>query len=226
MYLPKHFEETRPERLHGFISAHPLGLLITHGIQGLVANPIPFLLQAQRGAKGTLIGHVARANPVWRDLAASTSAAASAAGAAGALGPTQALVVFQGAQGYISPGWYPAKQEHGKVVPTWNYSTVQARGPLQVHDSPDAVRAVVHALTSHFEAGQRAPWAMVDAPADYIETMLRAIVMIEVPIVELVGKFKLSQNRSTADRLGTEAGLQERGESALAADMQSLREAP
>ena len=218
MYLPKHFEETRPERLHGFIGAHPLGLLITQGSQGLVANPIPFLLQAQRGAKGTLIGHVARANPVWRDVAAST--------VAGAAGAAQALVVFQGAQGYISPGWYPAKQEHGKVVPTWNYSTVQARGPLQVHDSPDAVRAVVHALTSHFEAGQRAPWAMVDAPADYIETMLRAIVMIEVPIVELVGKFKLSQNRSTADRLGTEAGLQERDESALAADMQSLREAP
>lgn len=221
MYLPNHFEETRPDRLHGFIGAHPLGLLITQGSQGLVANPIPFLLQTQRGAKGTLIGHVARANPVWREVAAST-----VAGAAGAAGAAQALVVFQGAQGYISPGWYPAKQEHGKVVPTWNYSTVQARGPLQVHDSPDAVRAVVHALTSHFEAGQRAPWAMVDAPADYIDAMLRAIVMIEVPIVELVGKFKLSQNRSSADRLGTEAGLQERGESALAAAMQSLREAP
>ena len=214
MYLPKHFEETRPERLHAFIGAHPLGLLVTQGSQGVVANPIPFLLQAQRGAKGTLIGHVARANPVWRDLVATTAGAA------------QALVVFQGAQGYVSPGWYPAKQEHGKVVPTWNYSTVQARGPLQVHDTPDAVRAVVHALTSHFEAGQRAPWAMADAPADYIETMLRAIVMIEVPIEELVGKFKLSQNRSSADRLGTEAGLADRGETGLAAAMQALREAP
>lgn len=214
MYLPKHFEETRPERLHAFISAHPLGLLITQGSQGLVANPIPFLLQAQRGTQGTLIGHVARANPVWRELLPDTA------------GAVQALVVFQGAQAYISPGWYPAKQEHGKVVPTWNYSTVQARGPLQVHDSPHAVRAVVHALTSHFEAGQRAPWAIAQAPADYIDAMLRAIVMIEVPIEGLVGKFKLSQNRSTADRLGAEAGLQARGESALAADMQSLREAP
>ena len=217
MYMPKHFEESRPERLHAFIAAHPLGLLITQDSRGLVANPIPFLLQAQRGAKGTLIGHVARANPVWRD-------------AAGAAGVQQALVVFQGAQGYVSPGWYASKQVHGKVVPTWNYSTVQARGPLQVHDTPEAMRAVVHALTTHFEAGQRTPWAMADAPADYIETMLGAIVMIELPIVELVGKFKLSQNRDQADRLGTEAGLADRGHSdlttSLAADMQALREAP
>ena len=209
MYLPKHFEETRPERLHGFIAAHPLGLLITQDSRGLVANPIPFLLQAQRGAKGTLIGHVARANPVWRETVAAT----------------QALVVFQGAQGYISPGWYASKKEHGKVVPTWNYSTVQARGPLQVHDTPDAVRAVVHALTTHHEAGQRAPWAMADAPADYIETMIAAIVMIEVPIVELVGKFKLGQNRGTADRVGAEDGLIDRGNTALAADMLALRKA-
>ena len=210
MYLPKHFEETRPERLHAFIAAHPLGLLITHDSRGVVANPIPFLLQPARGANGTLIGHVARANPVWRET----------------LAATQALVVFQGAQGYISPGWYASKQEHGKVVPTWNYSTVQARGPLQVHDTPEAMRAVVHALTSQHEAGQRAPWAMADAPAGYIETMLGAIVMIEVPIQELVGKFKLGQNRGTADRLGTEAGLAERGEAALGAAMQALREAP
>ncbi len=210
MYLPKHFEETRPERLHGFIAAHPLGLLITHDSRGVVANPIPFLLQPARGAKGTLIGHVARANPVWRETVAAT----------------QALVVFQGAQGYISPGWYASKHEHGKVVPTWNYSTVQVRGPLHVYDTPEAMRAVVHALTTHHEAGQRAPWAIADAPADYIETMLGAIVMIEVPIVELVGKFKLGQNRGTADRLGTEAGLAERGETGLAAAMQALREAP
>ena len=210
MYLPKHFEETRPERLHGFIAAQPLGLLITHDSRGVVANPIPFLLQAQRGAKGTLIGHVARANPVWRETVAAT----------------QALVVFQGAQGYISPGWYASKHEHGKVVPTWNYSTVQVRGPLHVYDTPEAMRAVVHALTTHHEAGQRAPWAIADAPTDYIETMLGAIVMIEVPIVELVGKFKLGQNRNTADRLSTEAGLAERGETGLAAAMQALREAP
>ena len=214
MYLPKHFEETRPERLHAFIAAHPMGLLVTQDSLGVVANPIPFLLQAQRGAKGTLIGHVARANPVWRDAAGT------------AAGVQQALVVFQGAQGYVSPGWYASKQEHGKVVPTWNYSTVQARGALQVHDTPEAMRAVVHALTTHFEADQRAPWAMADAPADYIETLLGAIVMIELPIAELMGKFKLSQNRSIADRLGTEAGLADCGHTDLAADMQALREAP
>ena len=210
MYLPKHFEETRPEPLHAFIAAHPLGLLITSDTNGVVVNPIPFLLLPRQGEQGTLIGHVARANPVWREL-----------GQGG-----EALVVFQGAQGYISPGWYPAKQEHGKVVPTWNYSTVQVRGPLKVHDTPDAVRAVVHALTTHHEAGQRAPWAMADAPADYIETMLGAIVMIEVPVVELVGKFKLGQNRGTADRVGTEAGLNDRGNTALAADILALRKTP
>jgi transcriptional regulator len=210
MYLPKHFEETRPERLHGFMRAYPLGLLITLDDQGLVANPIPFMLLPNQGAQGTLIGHVARANPVWQNTP----------------GAMAALVVFQGPQGYVSPGWYASKPEHGKVVPTWNYSTVQARGPLVVHDTVDAVRAVVHTLTTHHEAAQAQPWAMKDAPADYIEHMLRAIVMIEVPITALVGKFKLSQNRSTPDRHGVEAGLNERGEAALSSTMQSQRVAP
>ena len=210
MYLPKHFEETRPERLHGFMAAYPLGLLITHSDACIVANPIPFMLLPAKGDKGSLIGHVARANPVWRQAQAGA----------------EALVAFQGPQGYVSPGWYASKAEHGKVVPTWNYSTVQARGPLVVHDSVEAVRAVVHTLTTHHEASQRQPWAMADAPADYIEQMLRAIVMIEVPITALVGKFKLSQNRGTADRLGVERGLAERDETDLQATMQAWREAP
>ncbi len=210
MYLPKHFEETRPERLHGFIAAYPLGLLMTHSPTGLVANPIPFMLLSAQGDKGTLIGHVARANPVWRETQAAS----------------EALVAFQGPQGYVSPGWYASKAEHGKVVPTWNYSSVQARGPLVVHDSAEAVRAVVHTLTTHHEASQRQPWAMADAPADYIEQMLRAIVMIEVPITALVGKFKLSQNRSGADRVGVENGLAECDETDLQATMQSGRESP
>jgi transcriptional regulator len=210
MYLPKHFEETRPERLHGFMSAYPLGLLITQGTGGVVANPIPFMLLPQQGAQGTLIGHVARANPVWKQAA----------------GAHDALVVFQGPQGYVSPGWYASKPEHGKVVPTWNYSTVQARGPLVVHDTVEAVRAVVHTLTTHHEAAQAQPWAMQDAPADYIDQMLRAIVMIEVPVSHLVGKFKLSQNRSTPDREGVEAGLEERGEAGLSSTMQTWRLAP
>jgi transcriptional regulator len=217
MYLPKHFEETRSERLHAFINAYPLGLLMTMDSTGLVANPIPFmLLPCETAEAGTahithrLIGHVARANPVWREAQADV----------------EALVAFQGPQGYVSPGWYPSKKEHGKVVPTWNYSSVQARGPLRVHDSVEAVRAVVHALTTHHESTLSQPWAMKDAPADYITQMLGAIVMIEVPIRQLVGKFKLSQNRSTPDREGVEAGLQARDESALATSMQAARQAP
>ena len=210
MYLPQHFEESRPERLHGFMTAYPLGLLVTQSAAGVVANPIPFWLLPKQGDKGTLIGHVARTNPVWKETPSSS----------------QALVVFQGPQGYVSPAWYASKAEHGKVVPTWNYSTVQARGPLVVHDSIEAVRAVVHTLTTHHESSQRQPWAMRDAPADYIEQLLRAIVMIELPITALVGKFKLSQNRSGADRLGVESGLAERDEAELQAMMQSAREVP
>ena len=200
MYLPKHFEETDPTRLHEFIKAHALGLLITTNANGVVANPIPFLLQPERGEHGTLIGHVARANPVWRET----------------LPGSEALVVFQGEQAYISPGWYESKKEHGKVVPTWNYANVQARGVLQVHDEREAVRRVVHALTTRHEATQTTPWAMADAPPDYIEQMLGMIVAIELPIRTLVGKMKLSQNRGLADRLGVEAGLAAMGEMAAA----------
>ena len=208
MYLPKHFEETRPEPLHAFIAAHPLGLLITSDTNGVVVNPIPFLLLPRQGEQGTLIGHVARANPVWREF-----------GQGG-----EALVVFQGAQAYISPGWYASKREHGKVVPTWNYQTVQARGTLAVRDDREAVRAVVHALTTHHEARQAKPWAMADAPPEYIEQMLGMIIAIELPIRSLVGKMKLSQNRPLADQLGTEAGLAAMGDEAAARAMRSLRE--
>ena len=200
MYLPKHFEETDTTPLHAFVKAHALGLLITTDANGVVANPIPFLLQPERGAHGTLIGHVARANPVWRET----------------LPGSEALVVFQGELAYISPGWYESKKEHGKVVPTWNYANVQARGVLQVHDEREAVRRVVHALTTRHEATQTTPWAMADAPPDYIEQMLGMIVAIELPIRTLVGKMKLSQNRGLADRLGVEAGLAAMGEMAAA----------
>jgi transcriptional regulator len=213
MYIPKHFEETRPERLHAFVTAHPLGLLVTMDGDGLVANPIPFLLQPERGEHGTLIGHVARANPVWR--ASRTD--------------VEAMVVFQGAQAYVSPGWVPGKAEHGKVVPTWDYSSVVARGPLVVHDGRDAVLAVVHSLTTHHEGSQRKPWRIADAPADYTERLLSAIVAIEIPLRSLVGKYKLEQHRTAADRLGVESGLKTSPQAAapaLAADMQALREAP
>ena len=160
-----------------------------------MANAIPFMLEAERGEFGTLVGHVARANPVWLPPAAGQAV-------------PEALVVFQGPDGYISPSGYPSKAEHGKVVPTWNYAVVQARGPLRVLDDAAATLALVTRLTAHHEATQRSPWAVADAPDDYIAAMLRAIVFIEIPLTSLIGKYKLSQNRSAADRAGVVANLQ------------------
>ncbi len=189
MYLPSHFEETRPALLQALLAAHPLGLLITQDAQGLpVADALPFLLEpgADAASPGTLLGHVARANPLWRSASVGRPV----------------LVVFQGPGAYVSPSGYPSKAEHGKVVPTWNYAMVQARGTLQVRDDPAAARALVGRLTAHHESALAQPWAVDDAPADYIASMLRAIVAIEIPLISLVGKYKLSQNRSPADRQG------------------------
>ena len=192
MYLPAHFEEARTEVLHTLIRAHPLATLITLNEGGeLQANPIPFLVDPGQLAHGTLRGHVARANPLWRE----------------SRGDVEALVVFQGAQSYISPNWYPAKAEHGKVVPTWNYIVVQARGKLRAIDDAAWLRALVERLTERHESRQDKPWRLGDAPPDYTQTMLGAIVGIEIEITGLVGKWKVSQNRSAADRAGVAAGL-------------------
>jgi len=188
MYLPVHFEEKRVEVLHGLVRSHPLGLLVTHGQAGLQANNIPFLIDPGPGPLGTLRAHVARANPVWREGG-------------------EALVVFQGPQAYVSPGWYASKAEHGKVVPTWNYVTVQARGTLRAVDDAAWLHALVTRLTGVHEAPQARPWAVADAPPVYIDTMLRAIVGIEIELVALAGKWKVSQNRSAADRAGVVTGL-------------------
>ncbi len=206
MYLPAHFEEKRPEVLHELMRAHPLAVLITQGASGLQANPIPFVLDADpAGGPGVLRAHVARANPVWRE----------------ARTDTESLVVFQGPQAYISPGWYPSKALHGKVVPTWNYCIVQGRGALRVIDDAAWVHAFVTRLTQRHEASQSKPWAVSDAPPDYIETMQRAIVGIEISLTALTGKWKTSQNRSAADRNGVAHGLAQRGGSD-AADMAAL----
>lgn len=192
MYLPVHFEETRPEVLHQLVHDHPLGLLITQGDSGLQANPIPFLLDADpAGGPGILLAHVARANPLWRE----------------ARGDVDSLVVFQGPQAYISPALYPSKAATGKVVPTWNYVMVQARGRLRVVDDTGWLRTLVNRLTTRHEAGRAAPWQVGDAPADYIEAMLRAIVGIEIRLGALTGKWKVSQNRTAADRAGLAQGL-------------------
>jgi len=196
MYVPSHFEESRAEVLHALIRSQPLGLLVTQSDAGLQANTVPFLLDLDpAGGPGILRAHVARANPLWRETRADA----------------EALVVFQGTQAYVSPGWYPSKAEHGKVVPTWNYVMVQARGTLRAIDDASWVRAFVTRLTTHHEAAQAKPWAVTDAPADFIEATMRAIVGIEITLSALTGKWKVSQNRSAADRAGVANGLRAAG---------------
>ena len=197
MYLPSHFEETRTEVLHALMQAHPLGLLITLSQDGLQANPIPFLIDPDPGRFGTLRGHVARANPLWRDSRFDL----------------ESLVVFQGPQAYVSPSMYPSKAEHGKVVPTWNYVAVQAHGRLRCIDDAAWLRALVGRLTQTHEAARDKPWAVEDAPADYVATMLRGIVGIEIELTRLSGKWKVSQNRSADDRQGVAQGLWQQGAS-------------
>ena len=210
MYQPAHFAETRNEVLHAFIAEHPLGTLITLNTGGeLQANPIPFFIDATPEGPGILRGHVARANPVWRETRDDTAA----------------LVVFAGPHSYISPSWYPSKGATGKVVPTWNYVVVQARGRLRAIDDATWLRAFVERLTKRFESPRAVPWHVSDAPADYIDTMLRAIVGIEIELTALIGKWKVSQNRGAADREGVVAGLHEiaeRNGDAQAAAMAAL----
>jgi transcriptional regulator len=191
MYCPAHFEEARPEALHALLRSHPLATLITQGTDGLQVNLIPLLWRPGGGQNGTLVGHVARANPLWHatDFALPVTA------------------VFHGPQGYISPSWYATKAETGKVVPTWNYALVQATGELHVHDDPAWVHALVTELTQQHEAQFAAPWAVSDAPGDYVASQLRAIVGIEIALTALVGKFKLSQNQPERNRAGVQAGL-------------------
>jgi len=191
MYQPAHFKEERLPVLHGLIGAHPLATLVTLGAEGLEANHIPLLLDPERGPHGTLVGHVARANPVWKNHDVAQGA----------------LAVFAGPQVYISPSFYPSKRETGMVVPTWNYATVHAWGPLVVHDDAEWLRALVTRLTETHEAASAVPWQVTDAPADFIDKMLKAIVGIEIPIRRLEGKWKVSQNRPAPDREGVVASL-------------------
>jgi transcriptional regulator len=191
MYQPPPHEETDPAVLHALMRAHPLGAWVVPGVDGLIANHVPFLVDATRGPHGTLVAHVARANPVWKALAA----------------PAASVVMFQGAQAYVTPSWYPTKHAHGKAVPTWNYAVVHAHGVPRVVDDAGWLLAHVTQLSNTHEAGQALPWQVADAPADYIERMLAAIVGIEIPIDRLEGKWKVSQNRPAADRLGVQAGL-------------------
>lgn len=194
MYIPKHHEETDRTTLHGLIKSHPLGLWVTTSDGELVANHVPFLLQPEQGPHGTLVCHVARANPVWQKFSTTQ----------------RSIISFQGADAYITPSWYPSKHATGKAVPTWNYAVVHAHGMPRAIEDKDWLRAHVTQLTMTNEAGQAVPWHVADAPADYIDRMLTMIVGIEIPIDALVGKWKVSQNRPASDRQGVVAGLGQR----------------
>jgi transcriptional regulator len=204
MYQPPHFREDRRDVQHALIQNHSLGLLITAGPGGLQANFIPFLIDAAASEYGTLRAHLARANPQLRELAA----------------VDECLVVFQGAQSYVSPSLYPTKQETGKVVPTWNYITVHAWGRPQVMDDADWIRSQVEDLTRHKEATRAAPWQVSDAPEPFVAAQLKGIVGLQIPIARIEGKWKVSQNRTAADQAGVAEGL--RGEGQEADAMASL----
>ncbi len=196
VYLPPHFAETDTGAMHELIRAFPLGTLVTLGADGLAANHIPFVLDTRTGEHGRLLAHVARSNAVWHDHA-----------------PDQdALVVFQAADAYISPNWYPTKPETHRVVPTWNYAIVHASGPIVVHDDEKWVRGQAGMLTKQQEASQTVPWKMADAPPPFTQEQLGQIVGIEIPISRLIGKTKASQNRNDRDRVGAIAGLRETGD--------------
>ncbi|MER9961763.1 FMN-binding negative transcriptional regulator [Mesorhizobium sp. M0045] len=212
MYQPPHFQETRQDVLHGLIRSHPLGLLVSNGAEGPIANAIPFLLDAPSllnadvPPNGRLRAHLAKANPQWRLLADNP------------LAPV--LVVFQGADAYVTPSWYETKRETGKVVPTWNYAIVQVRGIVTVIEDQDWLAGQISDLTMSQEGSRSAPWAVTDAPAPFIQSQIKGIVGLEIEITEISGKWKVSQNRPAADRIGVAEGLE--SETANSADMVQL----
>ncbi len=186
MYIPKQFEETRIEVLHDLMRSHPFGSLVTLGSSELIANHIPFLVDATPGPFGVLRGHVAKANPVWKEFSTTM----------------ESIVIFQGPEHYISPSWYPSKLEHGKVVPTWNYAVVHAYGFPKAIEDPNWLLNLVNDLTDLNEASQGSEWKVSDAPSDFVDKLIRAIVGIEIPIAKINGKWKMSQNLKQADRQG------------------------
>lgn len=201
MYIPRSTAETDLTVLHALLRSHPLGCWVTQSHDGLLANHIPFLLDPTRGDYGTLVAHVARANPVWHTFSQEVPS----------------LVIFQGADTYITPSWYPSKAEHGQTVPTWNYAVVHAHGMPRAIEDAAWLHNQVQALTTAHEATQPQPWAVADAPPAFVERLLAAIVGIEIPIARLEGKWKVSQNRPAADQQGVVAGLQGVGSEEAAA---------
>lgn len=192
MYQPAHFIENRPEVLHALVQSHPLATLVTLSSKGLDANHIPLVLRVEADGRTSLVGHVARANPIWKDTDLSVPV----------------LAIFQGPQHYISPGWYATKAEHGKVVPTWNYAVVHAKGLLTVHDDAAWIRSQMQQITTQQEAPMDNPWAVDDAPRAYTDKMISAVVGIEIVVDEWVGKWKVSQNQPPANQTTVREGLE------------------
>ncbi|TBV15382.1 FMN-binding negative transcriptional regulator [Stutzerimonas kirkiae] len=191
MFTPKHFAAPSVEVMHQLIQASPLATLVTLSSRGLEASHIPLHLSAAPGAPGVLRGHVARANPLWKDLDAGG----------------EALAIFHGPNAYITPSWYPTKQRTGKAVPTWNYVVVHAYGRLRAIDDPHWLRTQLDQLTAHTESGQAEPWRVDDAPTDYTEKLLKAIVGIELVVSRLEGTWKTSQNQPAENQAGIIQGL-------------------
>jgi transcriptional regulator len=205
MYLPKHFEETRVEELHRVITEYPLGALVVHGPNGLDANHLPFELDASVGERGRLLAHVARANPVWEELKDGDAV----------------LVIFRGADAYMSPNWYPSKHESHRQVPTWNYQAVHVHGSVRIRDDERFLRGLVARLTRVHEARAQSdpPWKMTDSSKEYIDQLLTAIVGIEIAITSMIGKWKLSQNKDERDLTNAAAELRKRGKGVIAEAM-------
>jgi transcriptional regulator len=205
MYTSSAFSVENIKEQHKLICSHPLGVIISTGAEGLQASPLPFHLNADASPLGRLEGHLSRANKHWQSLQDS-----------------EVLIVFQGTEAYVTPSWYQAKIEHGKVVPTWNYVIVQVRGRVRVIDDADWLRAHVTRLTNEHEATRDAPWYVSDAPATFIEGLIKGIIGLEVVIDQIEGKWKVSQNRSEVDRAGVIAGFRAAGRD----DMATLVETP
>lgn len=203
MYAPSHFVLTQPEELNRIIRSHPLGVLVSAGPDGLDADHIPFEFDPAVGPLGRLSAHVARANPLWQRCPTGTDV----------------MVIFRGAEAYVSPSWYPSKHEAHRQVPTWNYEVVHAHGRITVHDDERFVRGIVARLTRHHEATEPRPWKMGDSAPQFIDEMLGRIVGIEIDITSLAGKAKLSQNKEPRDRLNAAETLAGRGREELAEAM-------
>jgi transcriptional regulator len=215
VYIPPHFNEDRVDVLQHLIRGHGLATLVTYGPSGLIASHVPLVLDTSdtsasaagaAASYGTLRGHLSRANQQWRDYSPDVPA----------------LAIFAGPQHYITPAWYPAKAEHGKVVPTWNYIVVHAYGRLETYEDRESLLANVEALTTHHEASRPEPWKVSDAPASYIDAQLKGIIGISLRIDRLEGKWKISQNRSAADQASVAAALRESGTDASVAMAETM----